>query len=313
MYIENENFRPLVKEIEKYIVGYEALIEKLIIGLLCDGHLLLEGVPGLAKTKTLATLSKAIGAKMQRVQFTPDLLPSDIVGTEIYRPQTGEFVTRKGPVFTNFFLADEINRAPAKVQSALLQSMQEREVSIGDTTYKLDKPFLVLATQNPLEQEGTYPLPEAQLDRFLMKIILEYPSFQTELEILKIAKTDEETPVHEAISLNTINEAKLKMSEIYTDEKLDKYIVSLVQATRSNVLLEENLIEFGASPRASLALKNASIALAFLRNKHYVSPDEVQYLAPDILRHRIISSFEAEAKGVTNDEIIQKILNRVST
>lgn len=313
MHIENNIFKPLVKEISKYIVGYESLIEKLIIGLLCDGHILLEGVPGLAKTKTLSTLSKAIGAKMQRVQFTPDLLPSDIVGTEIYRPQTGEFITRKGPVFTNFFLADEINRAPAKVQSALLQSMQEREVSIGDTTYQLDRPFLVLATQNPLEQEGTYPLPEAQLDRFLMKIILDYPSFETELEILKISEQDEYIAINEAISLNAISDAKNKMAEIYTGEQLDNYIVSLVQATRSNVLLEDNLIEFGASPRASIALKKASIALAFIRNKHYVSPEEVQYLAPDILRHRIISSFEAEAKGVTNDEIIQKLLNRVST
>jgi MoxR-like ATPase len=307
-------FKALIEEIEKHVVGYEVLIEKLIVGLLCDGHILLEGAPGLAKTKTLSVLSQAIGAKMQRVQFTPDLLPSDIVGTEIYRPQTGEFIKRKGPVFTNFFLADEINRAPAKVQSALLQSMQEKEVTIGDETFNLPKPFLVLATQNPLEQEGTYPLPEAQLDRFLMKIIVDYPSFETELKILDvISKEDNEVmKVKEVLSLDNIYDAKRKLQEIYCDEKLDKYIVSIVQATRTNGLIDGNLIEYGASPRASIALKKASVALAYLRGKHYVSPEEVQYLAYDVLRHRIIASFEADSKGISNDEIIKQILNKIS-
>jgi MoxR-like ATPase len=313
--MENNKLEELKNEINQHIIGYSDLIEKLCVALICEGHILLEGVPGLAKTRTLAVLSSAIGAQMQRVQFTPDLLPSDIVGTEIYRPQTGEFITRKGPVFTNFFLADEINRAPAKVQSALLQSMQEREVSIGENTYELPKPFMVLATQNPLEQEGTYPLPEAQLDRFLMKIVLEYPSFEDELGILDLVnKHDHKKPqVKQVLSLQQLSEIKNSVDSIYTDPKIDRYIVSLVQATRENKFYKgKNYVTCGASPRASIALKVASQALAYLRGKDYVSPNEIQTLAPDILRHRIITSYEADADNINSDNLIKILLKEVT-
>ena len=308
------NFVRLTAEVEKQIVGQHLLVERLMVALLSDGHVLLEGVPGLAKTKTLTALSAALSAEMKRVQFTPDLLPSDLVGTEVYRPQTGEFVIRRGPLFTNILLADEINRAPAKVQSALLQAMQERHVTIGEETFPLPKPFLVLATQNPIEQEGTYPLPEAQVDRFLMKIKVTYPSLKEEVEILARADREATEPVHleKVMSLSDLIGARRAALEVYVDPKLDHYIVALVQATRT---AEDHglkgQIEWGASPRASLALKNCARSLAFLRGRTFVTPDEIKEIAPDVLRHRILTSFEAEARGVTSDEIIKTLLKSV--
>ncbi len=302
-------------ELEKFIVGQDYLIERLIVALLADGHVLLEGVPGLAKTKTLNLLSQTLSAQMNRIQFTPDLLPSDIVGTEIYRPQSGNFEIRKGPIFTNILLADEINRAPSKVQSALLQAMQEREVTIGEETFTLPKPFLVLATQNPLEQEGTYSLPEAQLDRFLMKLKVGYPTFEDEKAIIELDTQERKAPakVNTILSLDKLEELKNKVLEIHVDPKIDHYIVSIVQASRNVESYGlEGLVEWGASPRASIALKICAKALAFHRSRDFVSPEEVKDLAPDILRHRIITSFEAEARSIDSDEVIRVILENVS-
>lgn len=302
-------------QIAQQIVGQSTLVERLLIALLSNGHALLEGVPGLAKTKILTTLAASLSATMRRVQFTPDLLPSDLIGTEVYRPQTAEFVTRKGPVFTNILLADEINRAPAKVQSALLQAMQEREVSIGEVTFKLPTPFLVLATQNPLEQEGTYPLPEAQLDRFLLKVVVTYPNFEEEVQIIKqsaeqLLGRSETSPVIDLTELALLRE---NSALTFVDDRVDRYIVSLVHASRNGDKYGlKGLIEWGGSPRASISLKIAAKALAYLRGKTFVTPDEVKEMAPDVLRHRIIPTFEAEARGVTVEQIISSLLKGVT-
>lgn len=308
------NFVRLTTEIEKQIVGQHHLVERLMVALLADGHILLEGVPGLAKTKTLTALAACLTAQMNRVQFTPDLLPSDLIGTEVYRPQTGEFAIRRGPIFTNILLADEINRAPAKVQSALLQAMQERSVTIGEETFALPMPFMVLATQNPLEQEGTYPLPEAQVDRFLMKVKVTYPSLKEEVEILARADQEATGPIglERVLSLSDLLGARRAALDVYVDPKLDHYVVSLVQATRNpDEFGLKGQIEWGASPRASLALKSCARSLAFVRGRSFVTPDEIKEIAPDVLRHRILTSFEAEARGVTSDDIIRTLLKSV--
>jgi len=305
----------LKAELHKVIVGQDYLLERLIIALLADGHVLLEGVPGLAKTKTLTALSACLDAEMKRIQFTPDLLPSDLIGTEIYRPNSGEFVTRKGPVFTNILLADEVNRAPAKVQSALLQAMEEREVSIGEETFNLPEPFLVLATQNPIEQEGTYSLPEAQLDRFLMKVKVDYPSFEEEIEIVELSSQTVKagTNLNRVLSLKQLLALRQETLSIYVDNRIDQYIVSLVQATRdAKAYGLADMIDWGASPRASIAMKACARSLALIRGKSFVTPDEVKDVAVDVLRHRILTSFEAEAKGIDTDEIVRVLLNSVT-
>ena len=302
----------LKHQLHRVIVGQEHLLDCLLIALLCDGHVLLEGVPGLAKTKSLAALTQCIQGKMSRLQFTPDLLPSDLIGTEIYRPGSGEFVIRQGPIFANLVLADEINRAPAKVQSALLQAMQERCVTIGEQTFTLPRPFLVLATQNPIEQEGTYPLPEAQLDRFLMKVVLHYPTYEEEVQILKVNQT-EELNLEPVITLEQLAAMREQARALFVDEKLDRYIVSLVQGTREGDKLGlPGMITWGASPRASLALRATAQAHAFLQGADHVSPADVKAVAPDVLRHRIILSFEADAKGLTVDDVIQTCLRTVA-
>ncbi len=310
-----EVFDSIRRELHREIVGQEKLIDRLLVALLADGHILLEGVPGLAKTKTLTALTQVLDAHMSRIQFTPDILPSDVVGTEVYRPQSGDFVTRKGPVFTNLLLADEINRAPAKVQSALLQAMQEREVTIGEQTFKLPDPFLVLATQNPLEQEGTYALPEAQVDRFLMKVKVGYPSFDEEVAIVDIAAstTARKAVLNKVLPLSQLLELREACRAVYVDPKIDRYIVSLVHATRSGDSYGlKGLIEWGASPRASIALKVCARALAFIKGKNFVTPDDVKEIAPDVLRHRVLLTFEAEARGVDSDEVIRSLLSGVT-
>jgi MoxR-like ATPase len=312
---ESQFVDKLRNEIGKVIVGQNHLIEKLLVCLLSDGHALLEGVPGLAKTLTIKTLAKTINSKYQRIQFTPDLLPADIIGTMIYNQKTGEFSIRKGPVFANFILADEINRAPAKVQSALLEAMQEKQVTIGNQTFELDKPFLVLATQNPIEQEGTYPLPEAQVDRFMMKILITYPSKDEELEILRRMVQPIQPQAETVISPDQILRARDVVHQIYMDEKIEQYIIDIVHATRNpqNYDLKDltPLIEYGASPRASMYLKIGAKAHAFLQHRGYVTPDDIKAIAPDILRHRIILTYEAEAEEKTTDMIIERILNEV--
>ncbi|MCI5064474.1 MoxR family ATPase [bacterium] len=304
----------LLERCSPYIIGQDHLIERILVAMLCGGHVLLEGVPGLAKTRLLNVVGALLHCSLKRVQFTPDLLPADVIGTEIYQPATGTFRLRKGPVFANIVLADEINRAPAKVQSALLQAMQEKIVSIGEETHPLPHPFFVLATQNPIEQEGTYPLPEAQLDRFLFKVVVDYPSLQDEVEILRTVGNDvRDHPLPEAcFSLEDLLELSEKSRTLYVDEKLDEYIVQLVQATRkpAEYGLGE-LVEWGASPRAGLALKRAGRALALLRHEEFVRPLHIQELAPDVLRHRILLSFEAEARGITADEVIARIVQGV--
>jgi len=311
---ERQRLRELVTEIEREIVGQRQLIERLLIALLADGHVLLEGVPGLAKTKTLAALAAALSADMKRVQFTPDLLPSDLVGTEVYRPHSGEFVIRRGPVFTNILLADEINRAPAKVQSALLQAMQERQVTIGEETFPLPRPFLVLATQNPIEQEGTYPLPEAQVDRFLMKVKVTYPSFKEELAIVARATESEHQPVvlRKVMTLDDLAAARRDSQAVHVDPKIDHYVVALVQASREPAEYGlKGSVDWGASPRASIALKLCARCLAYLHGRNFVTPDDVKAVAPDVLRHRIVTSFESDARGVTSDEVIRALLKSV--
>lgn len=307
-------FAKIRHELHRSIVGQDALIDRLLVALISDGHILLEGVPGLAKTRLLTTLTSAVQCKMNRVQFTPDLLPADLVGTEVYQPQQGTFSTRKGPIFTNLLLADEINRAPAKVQSALLQAMQEREVTIGEETLKLPSPFMVLATQNPIEQEGTYPLPEAQVDRFLMKVKVSYPTYDDELRILElVTNSDYLSKVESVISISDLLELRRSAQEIYVDPKIDRYIVSLVQASRSaDSYGLKGMIEWGASPRASIALKLCAKGLALLRGKGFVTPDDVKDLSLDILRHRIIPSFEAQARGITSDEIVTTLLKNIA-
>lgn len=308
-------FNAIKSELHKAIIGQDRLLDRLLIALLADGHILLEGVPGLAKTRTLLALTRVIDAHMSRIQFTPDILPSDVIGTEVYRPQSGDFIIRKGPVFTNLLLADEINRAPAKVQSALLQAMQEREVTIGEQTFQLPDPFLVLATQNPIEQEGTYTLPEAQVDRFLMKVVLDYPSFEDEVQIVDSASREHHAhpALTKIIELNSLSALRAQAQQLYTDPKVDRYIVSLVHATRSGDSYGlKGLIEWGASPRASIALKVCARAHAFLKGKSFVTPDDVKEVAADVLRHRILVTFEAEARGIHSDEIIKTLLAAVA-
>jgi MoxR-like ATPase len=310
-----EIFENIKRELHRHIIGQDKLLDRLLIALLADGHILLEGVPGLAKTRTLVALTQVLEAQMSRIQFTPDILPSDVIGTEVYRPQSGDFVIRKGPVFTNLLLADEINRAPAKVQSALLQAMQEREVTIGEQTFKLPDPFLVLATQNPIEQEGTYALPEAQVDRFLMKVRLAYPSFDEEVEIIDLASRERvsQPALQKIFPISSLAALRHKVQQVYTDPKIDRYIVSLIHATRAGDSYGlKGLIEWGASPRASIALKVCARALAFIKGKSFVTPDDVKDIAPDVLRHRVLVTFEAEARGVDSDEIIRSLLASVT-
>jgi MoxR-like ATPase len=306
--------RQIMAEIEKVIVGQTALLNRMLIGLLCDGHLLLEGLPGLAKTTAVKALAQAINTSFKRIQFTPDLLPADIIGTQIYRPDSGSFVVNKGPIFNNIILADEINRAPAKVQSALLEAMQERQVTIRDNTFDLDDPFLVLATQNPIEQEGTYPLPEAQIDRFMLKIKVDYPSAEEEKEIVKRARNGSSPPPPESVNITALRSAKEALQGIHMEDRLVDYIVRLTRATRYPAefnLQIAPLISYGASPRASIWLEAASRAHAFLNGRGYVTPQDIKSMAPDVLRHRMILSYEAEADGKTADDVIDVILERV--
>jgi MoxR-like ATPase len=306
----------LMKEMEKIIVGQKYLLERLLVGILANGHILIEGVPGLAKTLAVKVLAQSIKTKFQRLQFTPDLLPADLVGTLIYNPKDGSFTTKKGPIFANIILADEINRAPAKVQSALLEAMQERQVTIGDGTYKLDEPFLVLATQNPIEHEGTYPLPEAQVDRFMLKLKIGYPTKEEELKIMKrMAMTDKKVDASAIINPAEILKARKTVDEIYIDERIEKYIVDIVFATRDpkSYRLDEltALIKFGASPRASIHLSIASKAYAFLQGRGYVVPQDVKTVGMDVLRHRVIISYEAEAEDKTSEDIIKRVFEEV--
>jgi MoxR-like ATPase len=302
-------------EVGKVIIGQRYMIERLIIGLLCNGHVLLEGVPGLAKTATIQSIASTFSVNFNRIQFTPDLLPADLIGTLIYNPQQANFYTKKGPIFTNIVLADEINRAPAKVQSALLEAMQERQVTIGDETHPLDDPFLVLATQNPIEQEGTYPLPEAQVDRFMLKVKVDYPTSSEELAILRRMTYGDIKPIEPVISPSQIVQLRSVVREIYVDEKIEHYIISLISATRNpqEYELEDlvDLIEFGASPRATIFLAMAAKAHAFLRHRGFVTPEDVHAIGKDVLRHRIIVSYEAEAEEISSEEIIQKIFESV--
>jgi MoxR-like ATPase len=298
----------------KKIVGQTELVDGLLAGILSNGHILIEGVPGLAKTSAVKALASTIQAQFKRIQFTPDLLPADLIGTEIYRPKTGDFVTRKGPLFNNIILADEINRAPSKVQSALLEAMQENQVTIGDITYMLPRPFLVLATQNPIEQEGTYQLPEAQVDRFMLKIIINYPDRNQELEILNKSGFMEEDSVEAVMDPARIKLMADLVRQIYVDDKLKEYIVDLVLATREPKKYGMSIgdyVEFGASPRATIFLAQAARVRAFLQGRSYVTPQDIKIAAPDVLRHRIILSFEAEAEDVTTDEIIKTVFDFV--
>ena len=305
----------LLGEIRKVLVGQDALVERALVGLLADGHILLEGVPGLAKTLLVKTLAQAIDAGFSRLQFTPDLLPADLIGTQIYNPRTGEFSVHKGPVFANLVLADEVNRAPAKVQSALLEAMQERQVTIADTTHPLEDVFLVLATQNPIEQEGTYPLPEAQVDRFMLKVLVDYPARDEERMIIDRMTGQSIPPVRPVIDLGHIAHAREVVRQIYVDEKVKEYVLDIVRETRhpsANGLSElRSLVAFGASPRASIYLIQAARAHAFLRGRGYVTPEDVKQLAPDVLRHRVITTYEAEAEEVTTDSIVRRILDHV--
>jgi MoxR-like ATPase len=307
--------RPLVQEMSKVIVGQTYLVERLIVGLLANGHVLLEGVPGLAKTLSVKSLAACINAKFSRLQFTPDMLPADVVGTQIYSPQTGTFTTRQGPIFANLVLADEINRAPAKVQSALLEAMQEKQVTIGEQTFKLQEPFLVLATQNPIEQEGTYPLPEAQVDRFMLKLKIGYPSRDEERAILELMARTSGTPVTTAVvDPDVILQARQVINDIYMDDKVKDYVVDLVCATRDpghyNLPLQ-GLIQLGASPRATIYLTLAAKAHAFLRGRGYVTPQDVKSIGMDVLRHRVAITYEAEAEEKTSETIVQKIFDEL--
>ncbi len=302
-------------EVGKVVVGQKEMIEGILMGLLTGGHVLLEGVPGLAKTLTISTVSRAISLHFQRVQFTPDLLPSDLIGTMIFNPKTGEFSPKTGPIFTNILLADEINRAPAKVQSALLECMAEKQVTIGDKTYKLETPFLVLATQNPLEQEGTYPLPEAQMDRFMFKIIVNYPNKSDEMEIMNRMGTDNQPQMNPVISKEELLKARAIVDQIYVDKKIQTYIVDLVMATRQpaeyGVGQLEDLIQVGGSPRATISLIRAAKAYAFLQKRAFVTADDVKAVAYNVLRHRLILTFEAEAEDIKSDQVIKDLLNQI--
>lgn len=305
----------ILSETSRIIVGQDYLIRRMLIALLSDGHLLIEGVPGLAKTLAVRTLSATISANFQRIQFTPDLLPADLVGTQVYNPGTHEFMPKPGPVFTNIVLADEINRAPAKVQSALLESMEERQVTLGDKTYKLDDLYLVLATQNPIEQEGTYPLPEAQLDRFMMKVVINYPSRDEEREIINRMTGTKPEPVASVITPEVVLRAREVVKEIYVDEKIKDYVLDIIFATRhpakSGMKKLVPLIEFGVSPRATIFLIKAAKANAFLDGRSYVMPDDIKAIVKDVLRHRIVASFEAQAEGISTEQLVQQIIKRV--
>ena len=312
---ESEFIDVLFNEMSKTIVGQKSMLERLVVGLLSNGHVLLEGVPGLAKTLAIKSLASSMKAKFQRIQFTPDLLPADLIGTLIYNQKDGNFAIKKGPIFANFILADEINRAPAKVQSALLEAMQERQVTIGESTFKLDDPFLVLATQNPIEQEGTYPLPEAQVDRFMLKVKITYPSREEEQKIMKLNTTSDNPTINAVINPVDIIKARKLVQEIYVDEKIEKYILDIVFATRSpkDFGLDEltDLISYGGSPRASINLALGARAVAFIKRRGYVIPEDVRSICSDVLRHRIAVTYEAEAEDITSETIISKILNKI--
>ena len=303
------------REVGKRVVGQEYMVERLMISLLTGGHVLLEGVPGLAKTLTVRTLAETIHTTFQRIQFTPDLLPADVLGTQVFDQSTGGFSIKRGPIFANIVLADEINRAPAKVQAALLEAMQEKQVTLGGQTFRLEEPFLVLATQNPIEQEGTYPLPEAQVDRFMMKLRVGYPTREEEKEIMRRMASGDPIAITPIASPQAIMEARHRITELYMDERIVDYIVDIVHATRrpTEAKLAElaPLIEFGASPRATIALAQASRAHAFLRARTYVTPDDIKAIAPDVLRHRVLTTYEAEAENVTSDDIVKRILETV--
>jgi MoxR-like ATPase len=306
----------LLAEIGRVVVGQKYMVERLLIGLLGDGHVLLEGVPGLAKTLTVSSLAKSIGTHFQRIQFTPDLLPADLIGTLVYNQNEGNFFIKKGPIFANIILADEINRSPAKVQSALLEAMQERQVTIGEKTFVLDPPFLVLATQNPIEQEGTYPLPEAQVDRFMMKIKVGYPTRDEELEIMRrMARTGEKVEAKTVVTPAQILSARAVLNDLYVDERVEKYIVDLVIATREpekfKLAALKPLIEYGASPRATINLNLASRAHAFLKHRAYVTPEDVRSIAMDVMRHRVAVTYEAEAEEITSEDVVQRVLDHI--
>ena len=303
------------REVGKRVVGQEYMVERLLISLLTGGHVLLEGVPGLAKTLTVRTLAETIHTTFQRIQFTPDLLPADVLGTQVFDQSTGTFSIKRGPIFANIVLADEINRAPAKVQAALLEAMQEKQVTLGGQTFRLQEPFLVLATQNPIEQEGTYPLPEAQVDRFMLKLRVGYPTRDEEKEIMRRMASGDPIAIDAIATPEAIMEARHRITELYMDDRIVDYVVDIVHATRypAEAKMKElaPLIEFGASPRATIALAQASRAHAFLRGRTYVTPDDVKAIAPDVLRHRVLTTYEAEAENVTSDEIVKRILNTV--
>ena len=303
-------------EVARVVVGQRYLVDRLLIALLCDGHILIEGVPGLAKTLSVNTLAQTLGASFVRVTFTPDLLPADLTGTQIYNPQEGQFHTRKGPIFANILLADEVNRAPAKVQSALLEAMQERQVSIGGVTYPLPQPFMVLATQNPIESEGTYPLPEAQLDRFMLKAVIHYPSRQEERQILERFEMGNNVDVRQVVSIDELLAARSAVQQVHLNEQLRDYIVHLITATRDprSYRMEAlaPLLAFGASPRATIYLAQASKAFAFISGRGYVTPEDVKAVAGDVMRHRIIITYEAEAEGLSSDDIVQRVLEGVA-
>ena len=312
---ESTFLNELIEEIRKVVVGQDTLIERVLIGLLADGHILLEGVPGLAKTLLIKTVSQAISSDFSRLQFTPDLLPADLIGTQIYNPRTTEFTVHKGPIFANLVLADEINRAPAKVQSALLEAMQERQVTIGDTSYALESLFLVLATQNPIEQEGTYPLPEAQVDRFMLKVIVDYP-IRSEERLIIDRMTGADLPeIDPVVAPEQILKARATIRTVYVDPKIKEYILDLVMATRDprddGIASLKPLIAYGASPRASIYLVTAARARAFLQGRGYVSPEDIKHIAPDVLRHRVIPTYEAEAESISSADIVSDILDHV--
>ncbi|MDA0334800.1 MAG: MoxR family ATPase [bacterium] len=305
----------VLTEMDRVIVGQRPMLERILIGFLCGGHILLEGVPGLAKTLTVSSLARLIKARFNRIQFTPDLLPADLTGTLIYEQHSGDFVARKGPIFANLILADEINRAPAKVQSALLEAMQERQVTIGDTSYPLDDPFLVLATQNPIEQEGTYPLPEAQIDRFMLKVKVGYPTRAEERQILDRMMEDKQLPLEPVVSLDDLRRVRESVRLVYTDDKIKDYIVDIVQATRTpaDAGMPElaPLIDYGASPRATIFLARAARAHAFLRRRGYVTPEDVKAVGADVLRHRIATSYEAEAEEIDSEAIVAQLFDHI--
>ena len=315
--LESSKFvQPLRENLQQSVVGQEELLDKIIICMLADGHVLLEGVPGLAKTLTVKTLAASISTNFQRIQFTPDMLPADLIGTLIYNQKSGEFDTRKGPIFSNIILADEINRSPAKVQSALLEAMQEKQVTIGENTFKMDLPFLVLATQNPLEQEGTYPLPEAQVDRFMFKLLVNYPNIDSEKILMRLnTSTSKKNDIKAIVKPEKIIQAQNTNSEIYVDEKVEDYILNLIFATRNPLKYDlkdlDGLIDVGASPRATINIVKAAKARAFTENRGYVTPEDVRYIGADILRHRIILTYEAEAEELTSDQVISRLFEKV--